>query len=107
MRRLFALVLMLLTVGPVLAGNARSDRTALTFQRDQIRRQHQNAQWAQHFAAQRQPARFDQHGRPLNYAGQMQRVGERHQYNFTAWQNNGPRPQIPQVNGQVTTYRRR
>lgn len=45
-----------LLITPAIAGNARSDRTAITFQRDQWRRDYQNQQWAQYFNQMRRPA---------------------------------------------------
>lgn len=94
MRRLFALVLILTTTGPVLAANARTARTAYTFQIDQQRRVAQNQQWAAHFAAQRQPARYHQNGTPMNYAAQMEQVQYRHQHNMSQFVQRGPRPQM-------------
>jgi hypothetical protein len=79
---------------PCLGGNARSDRTALSFQRDQVRRQYLNAQWARHYAAAREAPRYHQNGQPLNYAAQMQDLQGRSNSSFAKWRENGPRPQV-------------
>lgn len=95
MRPLFALVLMLMTVSPVLAGNARTDRTAQTFRQDQARRAYQNYQWAQHFAAQRQDVRNAQQ---FPNSPDRSRLGAMRYYSRQYWNNwqqrTSPRPTV-------------
>jgi hypothetical protein len=94
MLRILAVFAALVLTAPAFAGNARSDRTALTTQQYLYRQQTLNAQWAQHFRAQQQDMRNyyerDIHAEPSRYGNLVRR----NELNRSRWLSNAPRAYI-------------
>lgn len=101
MRRIALLpVLLTITAGAAFAGNARTDRTATTFQRDQARQAALNRQWSQHFARLRMDQNTARRGRAVNPDGSLSRtyaLQKAHRQSFNAWRNT-TRPRYTPMN---------